>query len=316
MQNVKDLDIVEIAKLVRLDLKAAIKTDPRLDGVKKFSVTTSRYSQGQSLSVTVMRSDKNPYNVKYKAKCEAIENTSWSDFAWYHVNMQDRDAVRERIKSLQVEEMYTEHRDNVYAAVQDVILRYQEIQGEPGDRWYSFYEHVRFASSFEDEAMEEAKILAQTLCLKALDAVQAERAKEEAEYEQEMEASATKQKLEDEQREVVFEGWTAQDEQGYQAELERIEKQNESTPHNASKFDQVINSPVDDNLIQFPAAKSLSGQEVAQNLDNAIAEAEKEIEKAELALSNLKKALKLKALRAHAASLALSIENHQKMLSL
>jgi len=47
----KDLSIVEIAKLVRADIKAAVKSGEL--PVAKYSVTISKYSMGQSLRIRV-----------------------------------------------------------------------------------------------------------------------------------------------------------------------------------------------------------------------------------------------------------------------
>lgn len=50
----KDLDIAEIAKLVRADLKAAMAKGGSIPAGSKFKVRIQRYSGGQSLSVTIM----------------------------------------------------------------------------------------------------------------------------------------------------------------------------------------------------------------------------------------------------------------------
>jgi hypothetical protein len=47
----KELDIKEIAKLIRADIKAMIKTGELPAG--KYAVTISRYSMGQSLTIRV-----------------------------------------------------------------------------------------------------------------------------------------------------------------------------------------------------------------------------------------------------------------------
>lgn len=53
----QDLDIAEVAKLVRKDLKAAIKAG-QLPTDAKFSVRIDRYSMGQSLDVRVTLLDR------------------------------------------------------------------------------------------------------------------------------------------------------------------------------------------------------------------------------------------------------------------
>lgn len=55
-ENTKDLDITEIAKLVRKDLKQTFGKD------FKFSVTIDRYSMGQSLNVEIKTSPRNYLN--------------------------------------------------------------------------------------------------------------------------------------------------------------------------------------------------------------------------------------------------------------
>ena len=50
-QETKDLDIKDIAKLVRADIKATVKANNLPQG--KYSVTISRYAGGQSMSVYV-----------------------------------------------------------------------------------------------------------------------------------------------------------------------------------------------------------------------------------------------------------------------
>jgi len=297
MQNVKDLDIAEIAKMVRRDLKEGIKIDPRLAGIEKFSVTISRYSQGQSLTVEVVKASVNPFNVRYFALSEAIENASWSDFTGGHVSTHIGDAVRAEIKTLPSEEKYNHHMANVSHAVEHVISKYQEMNGEPGDRWFSFYDYFRFASSFQDDAVEAAKEMAVSICQEALAALKARslapsiQVIEAEQYEADMAELAEAQQLDD-------------------------EEQNASVDSDAVKLKSTVNLNSANNIIEFPAIKTLSGEEVEQNLDNAIMQAKDEIEEAELTLSNLKKAIHLKGLRLKASQIAKSIEDYQKILSL
>ena len=205
--------------------------------------------------------------------------------------------MRAEIKTLPSEDKYTEHWANVCGAVQDVILKYQELSGEPGDRWYSFYDYFRFASSFQDDAVEAAKEMAVSICQEALAALKARslapsiQVIEAEQYEADMAELAEAQQLDD-------------------------EEQNASVDSDAVKLKSTLNLNSANNIIEFPAIKTLSGEEVEQNLDNAIVQAKDEIEEAELTLSNLKKAIHLKGLRLKASQIAKSIEDYQKILSL
>jgi hypothetical protein len=57
-EQTKDLDIAQIAKLVRQDIAAEVKAGllPKV----KYSVRISRYSMGQSLDVTIGQADRSP----------------------------------------------------------------------------------------------------------------------------------------------------------------------------------------------------------------------------------------------------------------
>jgi len=335
--DLKSLDIVEIAKLIRKDLKAGARSDPRLHGIERFSVTTQRYAGGQSLTVAIVRADRSPYNPEYFAAAEAIENTSFSDFTGSHVPSHIGQTVRDEIKaSFSSMPKYSGWYDEVQNAVEEIISKYQEVQGKPGERWYSFFDYICFCDSFSWEAKDQAKLDAVELCCLTLRKLE-EAENDEAELaeanqldEEEMASmqitgdnidsfqvfTPVKKSLKPDPKEEVFEGWSRQDELDYQSELDRVEKQNEEIESGPKEVKSTINLDSADNLVEFPRVNSLSGEVMEKNLDDAILSAEEEVRQAELTLSNLKKACQLKALRAQASSIAESIENYRKILSL
>ena len=75
----KDMDIKDIAKLVRSDIKASIKAGQIPAG--KYGVKISRYSMGQSMDVTITDVDIQIYNVEKVYAEERRENTD--GMSWY-----------------------------------------------------------------------------------------------------------------------------------------------------------------------------------------------------------------------------------------
>lgn len=125
-EETKNLDITDIAKLVRKEIK---ETFPEL----KTSITTERYSMGRSLSVVVKESPvplKNPlYDSEFVWSIRVGKITSWND---------EDNAKREYM---------TEEGKRVESAIKDIIGQYNFDDSDA----MTDYFHVAFHSGVRIE---------------------------------------------------------------------------------------------------------------------------------------------------------------------
>ncbi len=131
----RDLDLAEIAKLVRVDIKAAVKAGDLPKGIKT-SVRISRYSMGQSLNVTIKECPglmvANPDRVRFD-----------SDDPHGHTMLLllSPDALE------------------VLGVVQDIMDTYNYDSSDPASDYYNvrFYGHAGFCSDLAERSRDEIK---------------------------------------------------------------------------------------------------------------------------------------------------------------
>ena len=125
----KDMDIKDIAKLIRADIKASIKAGQIPDG--KYAVKISRYSMGQSLDVSISDVDIQIYNVE-------------------KIYAEDR---RENTDGLYI---YSEEGRAILSAVQGIIDSYNFDKSKMIEDYHhqKFYGHVTYDSCFTNYKRE------------------------------------------------------------------------------------------------------------------------------------------------------------------
>ncbi|TET51335.1 MAG: hypothetical protein E3J64_07045 [Anaerolineales bacterium] len=131
----KDLDLAEIAKLVRADIKAAVKAGDLPKGTKT-SVRISRYSMGQSLTATITECPglivANPDRVRFDLDDPHGHTT---------LPLLSPDATR------------------VVGVVQDITDSYNYDSSDPASDYYNvrFYGGAGFCSEFEERSRDEIR---------------------------------------------------------------------------------------------------------------------------------------------------------------